>query len=198
MTRIGVLLAAGRSERMGRPKQFLTWPPDRLLGKPLVAAAFDAIAPACDAMVVAVGYEAKEVVALLGGRQFRAVAVDSGAEMIASVQAGLRAAHEIDVAAGVLLQPADQPLVHRDTLKALISAAAEQPKRAVLPEYQGRGGHPVLIPAPLIPEIVSFNGPGGLRQFWIDNPDFCLRLAVGDAGVVFDLDTPVDYGSVVD
>ena len=61
LKRIGVLLAAGQSKRMGRPKQLLPWPPKGENPKPLVAAAFDAIARVCDEMVVVVGHEADDV-----------------------------------------------------------------------------------------------------------------------------------------
>jgi molybdenum cofactor cytidylyltransferase len=197
--RIGVLLAAGRSTRMGRPKQLLSWPPNAADAKPLVAAAFDAISPVCDETVVVVGYEADAVIAALGDREFGAVAVDGGAEMIASVKAGLAVARGIDPTANVLLHPADHPEVRRETLDLLIQMADEQPGRAVMPTFGGAGGHPALIAAELAVDIVSYEGSGGLRQFWIDNADRCVRHEVNDPGVIFDLDTPIDYqGRTID
>jgi molybdenum cofactor cytidylyltransferase len=193
MKRIGVLLAAGRSTRMGRPKQLLPWPPNAADSKPLVAAAFDAIACVCDAMVVVVGHEADAVIAALGDREFGAVAVDGGAEMFASVKAGLAVARGIDPTAKVLLHPADHPEAQRETLEMLIQMADEQSGRAAMPMFGGAGGHPVLIAAELAVIIVSYEGSGGLRQFWIDNADQCIRIAVDDPGVVFDLDTPSEY-----
>ena len=190
---IGVLLAAGRSTRMGRLKQLLPWPPNSPDAKPLVAAAFDAIASFCDEMVVVVGTEADAVIAALGDREFGAVAVDGGAEMIASVKAGLAVARGIDPTANVLLHPADHPEVRRETIDLLIQLAAEQPGHAVMPTFGGAGGHPVLIAEELAVDIVSYEGPGGLRQFWIDRADRCIRREVDDPGVVFDLDTPADY-----
>lgn len=189
---IGVLLAAGRSRRMGRVKQLLPWPPvdgDR----PMVAAAFDAIAPACCAMVVVVGNEADGVLAALGERSFQSLRVDPDAEMLSSVKAGLAAAHSIHLTADVLLHPADHPQVKRETIESLIRTAAEQPDRAVMPEYEGRGGHPAIVPAEMIPSILDFTDVGGLRQFWLDHADRCVRVAVLDPGVVFDIDTQSDY-----
>jgi molybdenum cofactor cytidylyltransferase len=193
LKRIGVLLAAGRSTRMGRPKQLLPWPPNAADSKPLVAAAFDAIAYVCDAMVVVVGHEADAVIAALGERDFGAVAVDGGAEMIASVKAGLAVARGIDPDANVLLHPADHPKVRRETLDLLIQTAADYPGRAVMPTFGGAGGHPVLIAAELNIPIVSYEGSGGLRQFWIDHADQCIRVPVDDSGIVLDLDTQSDY-----
>jgi CTP:molybdopterin cytidylyltransferase MocA len=190
---IGILLAAGRGRRLGGTKQLLPWPPpdgDR----PLIAAAFDAVAPACDAMVVVTGHEAARVEAALAPRQFRIVRCDADAEMIESVRAGLRAARSIDAGATVLLQPADHPEVAAETLTRLGKEAGATPGVAVMPEHNGRGGHPVMVPASLVPEILAWTGTGGLRAFWREHADRCRRVAVNDAAVVRDLDTPEQYG----
>jgi molybdenum cofactor cytidylyltransferase len=195
MKLIGVLLAAGRSTRMGRPKQLLPWPPNAVDSKPLVAAAFDAIACVCDAMVVVVGQESEAVIAALGERKFRPMHVDPTVEMITSVKVGILTVRVVYPTADVLLHPSDHPEVRRETLDLLINTAAKNPGRAVMPTYKNEGGHPVLIPASLCANIMSYAGSGGLRQFWIDHAEECLRLPVIDPKVVVDVDTPADYES---
>ncbi len=205
--RIGILLAAGRGRRMGRTKQLLDWPvaegSTAQSPKPLVAAAFDAVAHRCDAMVVVLGHEAEAVGEALGDRDYMRAISDPDEEMFHSVRAGLEAAQRMDPGASVLLQPGDHPEVHCATLEALIQAfdalnqtsQGEQPAYAVMPEFQGRGGHPVLIPALLVASILRYNGEGGLRQFWVDRPQLCWRVPVDDLSVVLDLDRPADYRS---
>jgi CTP:molybdopterin cytidylyltransferase MocA len=62
-----------------------------------------------------------------------------------------------------------------------------------MPEYNSKGGHPVLIPVSIADTLLKWNGDGGLRQFWLDHPHLCARHPVNDPGVTFDIDTPPDY-----
>ncbi len=193
MKRIGVLLAAGRSTRMGRPKQLLPWPPKGENSKPLVAAAYDAIARVCDEMIVVFGHQTDDVVAALGERTFHRANGNPRSELLSSIRLALVMAGQMDASAEILLQPADHPEVRRDTLEAMIVAAKEHPDQAVMPKFRGQGGHPVLIPTSVAPLIRGYERLGGLRQFWIDRPELCFRLSVDDPGVVFDIDTQSDY-----
>jgi molybdenum cofactor cytidylyltransferase len=160
----------------------------------MVAAAYDAIARVCDVLVVVVDHEAEAVVAALGDRVFqREVIGKAGQPMFISIRTGLQLARRVDAHANVVLQPADHPQVRLDTLESLVAASAEQPHRAVVPQYRGRGGHPVLIPPQVAELICAYDGRGGLRQFWIGRPHLCCRLSVDDPGVVLDIDTQSDY-----
>jgi molybdenum cofactor cytidylyltransferase len=209
----GLLLAAGRSKRMGRLKQTLPWPPlDRNLRSTVapvnlgsepehaistvVASAYDGIAPVCDRMVVVVGNDAGEVVAALRPRAFERVEVDSDAEMFVSICAGLRRAFDeanMPPCDAVLVQPGDHPAVARSTIDGMLAAFAADPARAVMPDYRGKGGHPALVPRLLFGPILGFDRPGGLRQFWLNHPGVCTRVPVHDPLCLLDLDTPGDY-----
>ena len=157
--------------------------------KPLVAAAFDAISAVCEEMIVVLGHEAEEVAKLLAGKDFHTVLSDPDAPMFESIRAGLDLALQLSGRTHVLLHPGDHPEVAESTLFALLSTAAAQGAQAVLPEFQGRGGHPVLIPPPILRELVEAECPDGLGQFWDEHPEHCARLPVNDASVLRDIDT---------
>lgn len=187
---LGLLLAAGRGSRLGGSKQLLPIP---TAGGdvPLVAAAFDAIAPVCARMLVVLGHEVDRVVAALGPRTFARVSSNPDAPMFESIRAGLAACRDLDPTASVLLHPADHPFATPATLAALLAAAS--PHAAVTPRHQGKGGHPVLIPPQVRDRVLTSEGEGGLRRFWLDHPDLRVHLDVDDPGITLDLDTPADY-----
>jgi molybdenum cofactor cytidylyltransferase len=159
---------------------------------PLVVAAFDAICPVCDDMVVVLGHEAERVAAALGERPFHRVEADADAAMFESVRAGLRAAQAIDAGATVVLQPGDHPEVGRETLETLVDWSLKRPLRAIIPVYGGSGGHPVLIPAPVAAVVIETRCEEGLGRFWSEHPELCERVEVADAAVVRDIDTVRD------
>jgi molybdenum cofactor cytidylyltransferase len=189
--RIGLILAAGRGRRMGRTKQLVPWQ-TRAGDVPLVAAAYDTIHSICDEIVVVLGYGADEVTAALGSRQFTRVFGDSDTPMFESIRIGLRAAWKIDPTATVVLQPGDHPEVAQSTLNTLADWPRQRPGHAIIPEYRGRGGHPVFIPSAIAAMLIEADCPNGLGQFWTVHPELCTRVPVDDANVLRDIDTLED------
>jgi molybdenum cofactor cytidylyltransferase len=179
---------------MGGKKQLTVWQSPGGEAKPLVAAAYDAISPICDAMVVVLGHDAEAAAAALGDRPFERALGDADEPMFESIRVGLRAVRRLDQKAYVVLQPGDHPQVTAATLELLQDWSLKRPVRAVIPEYGGRGGHPVLIPPDLVAQLAQTECPDGLGQFWLDHPQLCARVSVNDAGVVRDIDTPADLG----
>ena len=197
---IGLVLAAGRSRRMGRLKQTLTWGRGGAGDATVVSSACDALAPFCSRVLVVVGDDAKPIVGALGARDFTQVISDSEAEMIVSVAAGMAAAMQSHpLPRAILLQPGDHPGVAPSTIQTLIEAHRAELSHAHIPEYRGKGGHPALIPVTVAAEITRWadlgarRGSGGLRQFWIEHPNLCRRTPVEDPLCTMDLDTPEEY-----
>jgi molybdenum cofactor cytidylyltransferase len=176
---------------MGGGKQLVTW--RSLMGpKPLVAAAYDAISIVCSEMIVVVGHEAKAVQEALGDRTFRCVVSDPDAPMFDSIRTGLQAARRLDPAATVVIQPGDHPEVAPATLEKLAELSIAQPEKTIIPEFGGRGGHPVFIPSVIAARVLGSDCAEGLGKFWMSHPELCVRVPVDDATVVRDVDTPAD------
>jgi CTP:molybdopterin cytidylyltransferase MocA len=176
---------------MGGVKQLAEWPASGE-SKALVAAAFDAIRPICDEIVVVLGHEADRVIRALGNRHFQRAKSDPDEPMFESIRAGLRAALAIDNNATVVLQPGDHPEVAASTLSTLTDWSTKNPSQAIIPQVGDRGGHPALIPAQVASLLIMADCPNGLGEFWSAHPDLCLRVPVNDLSAVQDIDTPGD------
>jgi CTP:molybdopterin cytidylyltransferase MocA len=188
--RIGVILAAGRGRRMGGTKQLLSWQgPDGT--KPLIAAAYDAIRPICHEMIVVVGHEADAVAAALGKRKFYRVEADPDFPMFESIRTAMRTAQKIDPTASVVLQPGDQPAVAPSTLQRLIDLSYYSTK-AIIPQFEGRGGHPILIPPSLAATLITIWLPNQGLNALLAYPTFGRRTVVDDPSILRDIDTPHD------
>ena len=154
-----IVLAAGRSSRMGEQKVVLP-----LGGRPLVRRVVDTtLGAAVTETIVVVGYEAEAVCATLRDTPARIVVnADYALGMSTSLHAGIRAARP-DCAAAVFLL-ADQPFVTATMIDLLISRFIAGGAWVVQPTVDGRACHPVLMSAKLFPEILSQRGDVGGRE----------------------------------
>ena len=185
-----ILLAAGESKRMGKPKQLMPWHQGTILER----AIDNLLESAVNEVVVVVGYQAEEVVKVIATRPV-AVAVNPDYEqgMSTSIAAGLRL---IDNSAGaVMLALGDQPLIDSRTINRLLDEFHNHDKGIALPAYQGRRGHPVIFAIKYKAELLKLTGDAGGRQIIKDHPDDILEMAVDSAGVITDIDTGDDYRS---
>jgi molybdenum cofactor cytidylyltransferase len=177
-----IVLAAGSSSRMGRPKATLEAGPG---GPNFVDAILETLGAAgisAARVVVAPGFEH-------AGPSF-VVNPDPSAGMLSSIHRGLGALQgRLDA---VLVWPVDHPLVKRETVDAMIAAFRAGSPPIVVPTYEGRRGHPVLFAARLIPELLAADPSKGARAVVHAHEDR-LELAVDDPGVLSDIDTPEDY-----
>lgn len=175
---------------MGGTKQLLSWQgPDGT--KPLIAAAYDAIRPICHEMIVVVGHEADAVVAALGPREFHRVEADPDFPMFESIRTAMRTAQRIDPTASVVLQPGDQPAVAPSTLERLVDLSYYS-TRAIIPQFEGRGGHPILIPPCLANTLITLWQPNQGLNHLLASPTFGQRTVVDDPSILRDIDTPAD------
>lgn len=143
------------------------------------------------------------VVERAGGRPVFNPAHDQG--MFSSIRAG--AAALAPGCRGFFLLPADIPAIRPSTLENLMETFLEDPGTVVVPEFRGTGGHPPLIPAGVIRQILASGPESTLRDLLFTVPGkesvpgevYPVRpLAVADRGVLMDGDRPEDYAQIRD
>lgn len=179
-----VVLAAGSSSRMGRPKPLVPLGEVPLLARVLASVRRSAVGQ----VVVVLGHEADRVrreVSMDGATIV--VNPDYEAGMSTSIRAGLRAADPR--AEGFLIVLADQPFVSAATMDALIRRRAESAAKIIIPTYRGIRGNPVLLDRDLSSEALAIKGDQGCRAIFGDHEAEILEVPVDDPGVILDLDT---------
>jgi CTP:molybdopterin cytidylyltransferase MocA len=85
------------------------------------------------------------------------------------------------------------PFLRSDTLARLIAEWDQRPGGILRPCYEGRRGHPPLIAASYIPEILGEAPPGGLRALLARHAEDARDIECADPGILVDLDTPEEY-----
>jgi len=187
-----MVLAAGESRRMKTQKLLLPYRGTTVI-EAVVRAALDS---SVDETLVVVG-AAREAVreALESYPLTFAVNEDYRRGMLSSVQAGFRALPRGTEAAVVML--GDQPDVASRTIDELVLAYRESGGGIFLPDYGGRGGHPVLIDTKYREEIFSLNPEIGLRQLHRAHPADVVEVEVSEAEAPEDMDTPDEYKKAV-
>jgi molybdenum cofactor cytidylyltransferase len=141
---------------------------------------------------VVLGHRSEEIAADLAG---------SGAEilvnprypegMLTSVQAGVAAA-PADTGWFVIAL-GDQPSLQPSTVERLLAQAERGSATILVPSFNGRRGHPLLIHASHRPEIGSLDGAVGLKELLLRHPAAVLHVVMADEAVLHDMDTPEDY-----
>ena len=183
-----ILLAAGRSRRMGAFKPLLPFG-----DKSVVEACVDNLRRGgVRTTVVVVGYRGESVRERLAGVPVRfAVNEDAESEMSASIASGVeQIPNEVEAAFIALV---DQPAVQPEVIRLLIAERSRTLARLIQPEYEGRGGHPVLIDLAFREELLNLDPQRGLRGFFENHREEVLRVHVQSPFIARDMDTWDDY-----
>jgi molybdenum cofactor cytidylyltransferase len=190
----GLIPAAGKSRRMGRPKLALPLGNGTVLEGVCRAVKLAGV----ERLVVVVGPDGRELVSLAesAGADVLQLADDT-AEMRHTILHGLawlqtHCQPRPDDA--WLLLPADHPCVEPQVITQLRAARDRQPERSIIvPTYQGQRGHPVLIGWQHVPAIRQLPEGMGLNAYLRQCPAETLEVAVTNESILWDLDTPEDY-----
>lgn len=187
--RIAALIpAAGCSARMGAFKPLLPVGDKTVLETVIAlyrsAGIFD--------IFVVLGHRAKEIQPILDKLDVISIfnkRFELG--MFSSVQTGVKRISGLFDA--FFLHPADMPGHRSETISRLVAARRKKDALVLHPCHKGRRGHPPLISTALIPAILAFDEPGGMRTFLSLRHDGVRHVECNDPGIFADLDTPDDY-----
>ena len=180
-----ILLAAGKSRRMGQPKQLLQWG-----GKSLLLHVLENLMnSSVDEIVLVLGYEAEKIRKSLPEFAIKIV-INPNYEtgMASSLRQGLLAMDQRSDAFLVFL--ADQPGIGPEIINLVIRAFQQaNPRRGIVrPVYRGVPGHPVLIGAQYLDEALQLQGDVGARQILMNQPMDVLDIEVDQDAILMDMD----------
>jgi len=183
----GLLLAAGGSSRLGRPKQLIEFE-----GKTLIRRAAEAlIKGGCAPVVVVLGAEITDSKSALDGLDV-AIAINEGWEsgMGSSIGAGmshlLGTENALDA---VLISLCDQPHITGEHIKEFVGLFSARKASVVSAGYDGIAGVPALFSKALFPRLLSLTGDKGARELIRNAPD-AVTIPLPEASI--DIDTATD------
>jgi len=193
-----VILAAGESTRMGTDKALLPWPPGGDAGETFLSSAIRALSPFSEMVIVVAGKNEEGLAPIVyanGAFLVRNPAPEQG--QFSSLRVGLQTvlAHGRDAAIVTLV---DRPPANAATLAALISAFLAAPKEvwAVVPEYQGKHGHPVLLGREMIEAFLKAPATTTARDVERQYQQHIQYVAIDDPTVALNVDTPQEYAAL--
>ena len=191
----GIVLAAGASRRMGRPKALLPAEPGgTMLGRVLHTLAGAGLDP-----LIVVSRETLTVADAWRDSRAGGVRVVINPEpdrgQLSSLACALQALGPVPPAALVTL--VDIPLVRSETVRQLLSAWRSSGAPLVRPLVDGRHGHPVIFGATLLDRLRTADPALGARPVVRAFAARAVDVAVDDAGVLQDIDTPDEYRRLV-
>ncbi len=180
-----VILAAGASMRMGAPKPLLLWRHRTFVGHVVDRAH----AVGCVPIVVVTGAHPFDGAGLAPATIVHNPRWAEGPTI--SLQRGLQAVGDVGA---VIVATVDRPHVAPSTWAALIDAYRREPGAVWQPEHAERRGHPLLLPAWVLPRALGLAATASLRDV-LAMPDIAKArrvFATDDAAVLDNLDTPAD------
>lgn len=190
-----IVLAAGDSTRMGRPKALLDWH-----GKPLIDHVLDtARAGGCTKFFVVLGRDAD---AIRAGAALRdATVLINPAPELGQVSSLQLAMQNLDFSTDCCIAwPVDCPLVQAADVRALIDTYARSRAslmRILMPVHKGKRGHPMLVDIGFRQPFMELPQGATARKVIDDNYTQVREVPTDNPGVLIDIDTPDEYAAAL-
>ena len=187
-----VILAAGGSRRLGRPKQLEPWGDTNLLGHVVARTSEFPV----EEVWVVVGYESDRILAETDLGTAGVVENPEWEEGIASsIRVGLDALTRLSRCDQALIVIGDQPAVPVEVVDALLASHAGSDKPVSVPKYRYTSGNPVLVDRLLWPRLMSLEGDDGAGRLWQAHPEWVNEVWFSDLAPR-DVDTETDVAEM--
>jgi molybdenum cofactor cytidylyltransferase len=191
----GLILAAGESSRMGRDKALLPWH-----GRTFLEAHINALQQHTDFVLVVAGKNCCSLEPVVDAQAaFLTVNPHPERGQFSSLQAGLQEVLNRGRDAAIVT-PVDRPPAQSETILSLRQAFVHAPPSiwAVVPEYAGAHGHPIVIGREMITAFLSAAPESNAREVEHQNQSHIKYVTVGDRFTVVNVDTPEDYDRIAE
>ena len=182
MSCAAIILAAGESRRMGRPKALLPY-----RGGTFVSILAEKLSETCAPLCVVFGYKAQDLMAYAPASVIAVENTNHRYGMLTSLQAGLRALPELPER--ILFTLVDHPAVNTGTVRTLLESNAA----LVIPRYSGKRGHPVIMSREIATEILAEPMTSKVNRVIDRHAAEIHYIDVDDPGVREDIDDPQLY-----
>lgn len=190
-----ILLAAGESRRMGELKALLPWQGASLIDHQITSL----LAAGVEGVVVVLGHQSERLAPSVEGHHgaLWVLNPDYLQGKTTSIKAGLDGLGAADLSE-ILLLNVDQPR-SAPTIKLLLEQHRAAGQLITIPEYQGKGGHPIIISASLLPELKGINEADlGIKAVTRRHANRSQRIDLDAAEVLLDLNTPEQYQAALE
>jgi len=186
-----VVLAAGKSARMGTAKQLLPLGSGTVLEQTLA----NVKEAGLEEIVLVLGSSSEPILRQLPDSVLESVRIVTNEAyelgMASSLKVGIAAVSPTTDAALVVL--ADQPFVRPETFNRIIEEYRSSHAQIVIPMHKGLRGNPVLLDRSVFQEVMALEGDVGCRAIFGNHWERIVNAEVGDPGVLLDIDNKDDY-----
>jgi molybdenum cofactor cytidylyltransferase len=187
---IAVVLSAGQSSRMGRPKALLPIEGQRFIERIIGVLGQSRVGRT----IVVLGHDAEQ---LRGQIEHLPVEIvintDYQSGQLSSLQAAIRHIKNDDRCDGILVHLVDHPFIDGALVDALIAKFLETKKLIVVPRYKGKRGHPVIFSRQLFQQLLDAPLDQGAKAVVNAHGQYTVELEWQDEGITLDIDTPDLY-----
>ena len=187
---VAVVLSAGESSRMGRPKALLPIDGQTFIERIVAVLKQSGI----ERIIVVLGFNAEEMrreIEHLPVEILINPAYQQG--QLSSLQVALRRLDSEKDCDAILVHLVDHPYLSAAVVNRMIDRYRESKNCIVIPKYRGKRGHPVLFDRTLFSELLSAPLDQGAKAVVNAHPDQTLEIDTEEVGVTLDIDTPELY-----